>query len=87
MKEFVYYPKNVCSQELHFEIEDNKIINFYAVRGCNGNLKGIGELLKGMDIDTVISKLENVTCRGSRTGDTSCPMQIALALKEYKANN
>jgi uncharacterized protein (TIGR03905 family) len=48
--------------------------------GCNGNLKGMGLLLEGMKVEDVISKLEGTKC-GPR--DTSCPDQLAKALKEY----
>ena len=34
-----YKTKGVCSQQIHFEIEDNKIHNVSFVGGCNGNLQ------------------------------------------------
>lgn len=80
--EYRYKPKGVCSQEMIFNIsKDNKIESLEVIGGCDGNLKGIGRLLKGMDIDEVIERLEGVKCR---IKDTSCPDQIAQALKEYK---
>ncbi|MBQ0065285.1 MAG: TIGR03905 family TSCPD domain-containing protein [Firmicutes bacterium] len=82
MKEaFNYIPKGVCSRVLQFEVEDGKILNFEAVGGCSGNLRGISRLLKGRDIDEVIETLEGTTC-GMKP--TSCPDQIAQALKAYK---
>ena len=68
-----YKTKGVCSQQIHFEIEDNKIHNVSFVGGCNGNLQGISHLVEGMDVDEAISRLE---------GTTSCPDQLAKALKE-----
>ena len=50
--------------------------------GCNGNLKGIGVLLEGWSVDEAIAKLEGLTC-GTRP--TSCPDQLARALKAAKA--
>ena len=50
--------------------------------GCNGNLQGIGQLVEGMKIDDVIERLENIKC-GFK--NTSCPAQLAEALKMYKA--
>ena len=47
--------------------------------GCNGNLKGISSLVKGMPVDEVITRLEGITC-GFK--GTSCPDQLAQALKE-----
>ena len=51
------------------------------VGGCNGNLKGIGALVEGMDINDVIARVEGVTC-GMKS--TSCPDQLAQALKSAK---
>ena len=46
--------------------------------GCNGNLKGISSLLKGMKAEDAIARMEGTTC-GNKP--TSCPDQIAQALK------
>ena len=84
--EYKYKTKGVCSTEIIFDIdEETKIINdLKVINGCNGNLKGISSLVKGMKVDDVISRLEGITC-GYR--NTSCPDQIAMALKEYLKNN
>ena len=79
--QYRYTTKGTCSREILFEIEDNKIVNVEFIGGCNGNLKGISSLVKGMDIDEVISRLEGTTC-GMKS--TSCPDQLACALKEAK---
>ena len=47
MGKYSYTPKGVCSRQFNFEIEDGIIKSFEAIGGCNGNLKGIGCLLKG----------------------------------------
>ncbi len=80
-----YKTKGVCSTEIIFDIdEETKVINdLKVINGCNGNLKGISALVKGMKIEDIISKLEGITC-GYR--NTSCPDQIAMALKEYLNN-
>lgn len=75
--------KGTCSTEINFEVEDNKVKSVSFVGGCNGNLKGISSLVEGMSIDDVITKLEGTTC-GFKS--TSCPDQLAKALKEYKNN-
>ena len=84
--EYKYKTKGVCSTEIIFDIdEETKIINdLKVINGCNGNLKGISALVKGMKVDDVISRLEGITC-GYR--NTSCPDQIAMALKGYLKNN
>lgn len=80
--EYTYKTKGTCSREISFELEDGKVKNVQFVGGCNGNLKGIGCLVEGMDADDVISRLEGVRC-GMK--NTSCPDQLAAALKEAKA--
>ena len=84
--EYRYKTKGVCSSEIIFDIdEETKVIkDLKVINGCNGNLKGISALVKGMKIEDVISKLEGITC-GFRA--TSCPDQISMALKEYLNNN
>ena len=76
---YSYKPKGVCSQNIEFEIEDKKIKNVRFEGGCNGNLKGIGALVEGMDVSEAIKRLKGITCGFKRT---SCPDQLALALEQ-----
>ena len=62
-------------------MEDGKIESVKVTGGCSGNLQGISSLLKGMDVDEAISRMEGIRC-GVKA--TSCPDQIAQALKQYK---
>ena len=78
-----YKTKGVCSREINFEVEDNKVKNVQFVGGCSGNTQGVARLIDGMDIDEAISRIEGIQC-GFRP--TSCPDQLAQALKEDKAN-
>lgn len=78
---YTYRTKGVCSQMISFEVEDNKVSNVQFFGGCNGNLKGIGALVEGMDIDDVIARVEGIKCGMKQT---SCPDQLAKALKEAK---
>lgn len=78
---FEYKTKGTCSQMIFFEIEDNKVHNVSYLGGCNGNLQGISKLVEGMDIDEVISRVEGIHC-GMKP--TSCPDQLATALKQAK---
>lgn len=80
----VYKTFGTCSREITFEVVDNKLTNVSFLGGCNGNLQGIGKLVEGMDIDEVIARVEGIKC-GAR--QTSCPDQLAKALKQYKAEN
>lgn len=83
MATYTYKPSNVCSREFSFDIDNGIINSLSVIGGCNGNLQGISSLLKGMKVEEAIAKLEGIKCRGSRNGETSCPDQIAKALKEY----
>ena len=76
-----YRPKGVCSQLMDIEVEDGKIESVKITGGCSGNLQGISSLLKGMDVNEAISRMEGIRC-GIKA--TSCPDQIAQALKQYK---
>ncbi len=80
----VYKTFGTCSREITFDVVDNKLTNVSFLGGCNGNLQGIGKLVEGMDIDEVIARVEGIKC-GARP--TSCPDQLAKALKQYKAEN
>lgn len=77
-----YTPKGVCSRKMTIEIEDDIVKDVKVIGGCNGNLKGISSLVKGMNVDEVIKRLDGIDCNGK---GTSCPAQLANALKEYKA--
>jgi uncharacterized protein (TIGR03905 family) len=66
---------------ISFDLEDGKVQNVQFFGGCNGNLKGIGALVEGMDIDDVIARVEGISC-GMKA--TSCPDQLAQALKAAK---
>lgn len=80
--EFNFRPRGVCSQMMDIEIEDNKLVKLKVMGGCSGNLQGISRLVEGMDVDEVISRLDGIRC-GFK--NTSCPDQLAKALKLYKA--
>ena len=79
----VIQPQGVCSRQITVEYDDNGVItSCQFVGGCQGNTKGISQLVVGMKAKEVIDRLSGIPCRGSRTGDTSCPDQLAKGLKE-----
>ena len=78
---YQYKTKGTCSQMIYFDVEDNKVRSVQFMGGCNGNLKGIGALVEGMDVDEVISRTQGITC-GMKP--TSCPAQLAQALEQVK---
>ena len=81
---YEYIPRGVCSRKMTFEIENNIVTDLLVEGGCNGNLKGISSLVKGLAVDDIISKLSGIRC-GSKP--TSCPAQIAEALTRFKKEN
>ena len=82
MSKFVYKPKGTCSRLMEFEMEGDIIKSLKVSGGCNGNLQGISSIIREKSVDEVIRAFEGIHC-GPRP--TSCPDQIACALKEYKA--
>ncbi len=76
-----YRPRGVCSRLMEIEVEDGKIASVSVTGGCDGNLKGISRLLKGMEVDEAIRRMQGIRCGGKAT---SCPDQLAIALSQYR---
>ena len=84
MKHILYNTQGTCSSTIDVTVDDNdrvEQVGFFG--GCNGNLKGICQLVKGMHIDDVIARLNGITCGYKRT---SCPDQLCRALEKIKAD-
>lgn len=85
---YTFKPRGVCSREFRIELVEQNgqtvIDHFEAVGGCNGNLGGIGALLKGMTPEEAVQRLKGIPC-GRKA--TSCPDQIALGLEQFLAEN
>lgn len=79
--QYSYKTKGVCSQMISFEITDGVVSGVQFFGGCNGNLKGLAALAEGQNVDELISRIEGIRC-GMKS--TSCPDQLAQALKEAK---
>lgn len=78
---YTYNTKGTCSRQIIFDVdEDNKIHNVKFIGGCSGNLQGISKLVEGRNIDDVESSLRGIKCRSN----TSCPDQLAEAIRQYK---
>ena len=73
-----YIPNGVCSKEIDIELKDGVIDSVQFTGGCNGNLKGIGALVKGMNPEDAIARLKGIKCGFKQT---SCPDQLAHALE------
>ena len=76
-----YRPRGVCSQQMQVDIQDDVIQSIQVQGGCSGNLQGISRLVEGMNVDEAIRRLDGIQC-GFKP--TSCPDQLAQALKQYK---
>lgn len=74
---FEYKTRGTCSSKIIFDVEDGIIKEVRFIGGCSGNTQGIGALVKGMDVDEAISRLQGIKC-GMKS--TSCPDQLAQAL-------
>ncbi|MBR6742174.1 MAG: TIGR03905 family TSCPD domain-containing protein [Clostridia bacterium] len=59
--------------------DDGVITECKFLGGCNGNTQGVAALVIGMSAKDAIARLEGIKC-GPRA--TSCPDQLATALKE-----
>ena len=79
-----YMPRGVCSRQMTVEAEDGVITNVQVMGGCDGNLKGIMSLLKGMKVEDAIARMEGIRC-GMKA--TSCPDQLAQALRQLQEAN
>ena len=79
MMHYEYETKGTCSRTIFSDVENGILHNVQFVGGCNGNLKGIGALVEGMKVEDVIDRVEGIRC-GMKS--TSCPDQLAKALKE-----
>ena len=77
-----YQPRGVCSRRMTLEVEEGVIRSIRIQGGCDGNLQGISRLVEGMEVSEAIRRLDGIRCGGK---PTSCPDQLAQALKQYKA--
>ncbi len=76
---YKYKTKGVCASHIELELEDGIIKEAKFIGGCSGNTQGVSALVKGMNVNEAIERLEGIKC-GFKP--TSCPDQLAKALKE-----
>ncbi|MBQ8310077.1 MAG: TIGR03905 family TSCPD domain-containing protein [Clostridia bacterium] len=84
MDRFSYTPRGVCSRNIDITVENGIILEVSYHGGCAGNTQGVAALIKGMRIEDAIERLSGIRC-GFKS--TSCPDQLANALREYLAKN
>lgn len=78
-----YRTQGVCASRITFDVVDGKVCGVSFLGGCSGNSQGVSRLVEGMDIDEAIRRIEGIRCGFKQT---SCPDQLAKALKTYKEN-
>ncbi len=79
---YEYKTSGVCSRKIDIELDGEIIKHIKFTGGCNGNLQGIAKLAEGRSIEDVIARVEGIDCNMK---GTSCPDQLAKALKEIRA--
>ena len=79
-----YKTRGTCSREISFDVVDNKVTNVRFRGGCSGNTQGVAALVEGMDVNEAIKRMDGIDCAGR---GTSCPDQLAKALKLYLEEN
>lgn len=80
MKTITYFTEGTCSKRIDIVLNDDDTIeDVQFLGGCNGNLQGIGRLVKGMPREEAIARLKGIRCG---VKPTSCPDQLARALMQ-----
>lgn len=80
MEHISYSPRGVCSRHIDIDVENGVIRSVTFTGGCAGNTQGVARLLVGMTVTEAIERLEGIRC-GAKP--TSCPDQVAAALRHY----
>lgn len=81
-KKIVYKTHGTCSQFIEVAVKDGLVTECKFYGGCDGNTKGLAQLVVGMKPEDIISKLDGVRC-GMKA--TSCPDQLCRALEQCLA--
>lgn len=82
MKVIDYQTQGTCSKLIRVAGENGRIVGVEFLGGCHGNLQGISALIKGQKYEDVIARVEGIRC-GMK--ETSCPDQLAKALRQLQA--
>lgn len=80
MDQFTYQTRGVCSRSIDIAIENGIIERVQFHGGCAGNTQGVAALIRGLSVNEAIERLSGIRC-GFKS--TSCPDQLAQALKAY----
>lgn len=91
-KEIIFKPSSeICASYIRLHIEetetnkeDNIVKRIIFLGSCPGNSLALSKVLEDNSVKDIIRKVEGVRC-GAKS--TSCPDQLAQALKEYISSN
>ena len=78
-----YSPEKICPSTITVDMDGDILKEVTFVGGCNGNLKALSSLVKGMHYKDIKEKLSGIHC-GFK--DTSCPDQLVKAIEEAMKN-
>ena len=81
MEHITYRTKGVCSRQIEIDVEEGTVAKVRFLGGCAGNTQGVAALIEGMSVEEAIRRLSGIRC-GFKP--TSCPDQLACALKDYQ---
>ena len=79
---YTYKTNGTCSNEIKIKVNNKNIIEKVEfVGGCEGNLKGITNLVEGEKLEKIKDELSGIKCRNG----TSCPDQLSIALENINS--
>ncbi len=81
MEHITYRTRGVCSRQIEIDVENGTVVKVRFLGGCAGNTQGVAALIEGMAVEEAIRRLGGIRC-GFKA--TSCPDQLATALREYQ---
>lgn len=81
-QQLLYQTQGTCSKFIEVGLKDGKVSKCHFHGGCDGNTKGIAQLVIGMEPKDVIARLDGIRC-GMKC--TSCPDQLCRALEQLQA--
>ena len=84
MNHFTYKTAGVCSRAIDIDVNGDTVVKVAFTGGCSGNTQGVAALVAGMTVEEAIQRLSGIRC-GMKS--TSCPDQLAVALREYQSKN
>lgn len=78
--QYTYHTTGSHCPQIDVTLEDGIIREVFFHGGCNGNVRGLSQLVPGMKATHVIERLKGTPCIVTHNR-TSCPDQLAQALQ------